>query len=294
MHTVNTITTNDALRARQVGITPTLLAGSFLSLIEACDMFADQVVNKVLQGLLTATPREEVLMGLYYRALGFGKAAMVLTALAHQQAITSAERSVLELYVDLELLHRNVAPDGVERVIAFTDAQRLKAARRTVKFFAAHPELDATPTFAAPHAEFIANNEERITARNVALWGRASAPDHWTDWTLEKRAKELDATIELRVTQGYDMRNFAVHTGLAGIVGFDKAHFEILCAQSLEGIAKCMVEILKVIGREFQFDKLIGNFWEQIEKLEEIPVWALVNKQLTSLGEPSRFGISPD
>ncbi len=52
----------------------------------------------------------------------------------HQQSLTSAERSIIELYIDMELVHRNVIADAIEKFNAFTDYQKLKAARRIDTF----------------------------------------------------------------------------------------------------------------------------------------------------------------
>jgi hypothetical protein len=48
--------------------------------------------------------------------LGFCKTVMLLKAIVHQQSITSAEPSVLELYVDRELLHRGAMEHAVDKI----------------------------------------------------------------------------------------------------------------------------------------------------------------------------------
>jgi hypothetical protein len=86
------------------------------------------------------------------------------------------------------------------------------------------------------------------------LWprddGKAPKPDHWSGISLPERAEKLGLEEELRVLEGYDMRNFAVHTGLTGIMGFDANAFEIMCSQAVHGIAECMMSALKIMGRE--------------------------------------------
>src|SRR5207249_2657804 len=127
----------------------TLLAGSYCCLLEAIDIFTQDLVNKVTTGLLNPSPRETVLIGFYYRSLGYCRTAIELKSVVHQQSLTSAERSVVELYVDMELIHRNVVADGVEKAIAFADVQKLKAAHRMDDFFAGNPGLDSNPSKAA-------------------------------------------------------------------------------------------------------------------------------------------------
>ena len=110
-----------------------------------------------------------------------------------------------------------------------------------------------------------------------------------TDLNLLDRAKKLDKTIELLVVEGYDMRNYAVHTGLAGVANLDKSAFEIMCAQSLEAIGHCMLGELHILGKEFELYKVIPNYWTLVDELDRVQIYAFADKALQSLGEPSRF-----
>ena len=40
------------------------------------------------------------------------------------------------------------------------------------------------------------------------------------------------------------MRNYAVHTGLTGMVNMEKTHFEMMCALGLQAIGECALESL--------------------------------------------------
>jgi hypothetical protein len=86
------------------------------------------------------------------------------------------------------------------------------------------------------------------------LWGKDKKgktilPDHWSGLNLPERAERIDKAIQDRVAQGNDMRNFAVHTGLSGVVNFEKAHLEMQCALSLKDIGECAAGGIKIIGR---------------------------------------------
>ena len=61
----------------------------------------------------------------------------------------------------MELIHRNAIPNGIEKFEAFTDVQKLKAARRMDMFFAENPNLDSQPSRASAHRAFIRNNVAR-------------------------------------------------------------------------------------------------------------------------------------
>ena len=86
------------------------------------------------------------------------------------------------------------------------------------------------------------------------LWGndkkgKTILPDHWSGLNLPERTERIDKATQDRVAQGYDMRNFAVHTGLLGVVNFEKAHLEMQCALSLKDIGECAVGASKSSAR---------------------------------------------
>ena len=72
-----------------------------------------------------------------------------------QQSITSAERSVLELYVDMELLHRDSIEHSVTKVLTFVDFQKLKAAKRVDRFYREHPALAKGRQSRSDHVEVL-------------------------------------------------------------------------------------------------------------------------------------------
>ena len=195
MYVENHLTDDDMQRAHDNCPNPppaTLLAGSYLSLLEAIDIFTRESVNPITSTLLAPTPRETAILGLYYRSLGFCRTSIELKSVVHQQSLTSAERSVIELYIDMELVHRNVIADAIEKFNVFTDYQKLKAARRMDGFFGANPDLDTNPSKATVHRQFIANNAARIDADVARLWGNNAKPQHWTGLDLINRSKKLD------------------------------------------------------------------------------------------------------
>jgi hypothetical protein len=299
MKFINHLSQEDMLRSTKIPATADLLAGAWLCLIEGCDLFATETVNPLIQLWKGMNQRETAFAGLYYRILGFCKTVMLLKAIFHQQSITSAERSVLELYVDMELLHRGAVEHVIEKIITHIDVQKLKAARRVVQFYADNPDLDATPSYSLPHQAFIATSADLTLQKAEILWGKDKKgktilPDHWSGLNLPERAERIDKAMQDRVARGYDMRNFAVHTGLSGVVNFETAHLEMQCALSLQDIGECAAGAMKIIGQEFQLYKGMSDFFERLDAVADIPVFAIADKKLQSVGEPARFMIQRD
>lgn len=54
------------------------------------------------------------------------------------------------------------------------------------------------------------------------------------------------------MVDGYDVRNFNVHTGLAGVMGFNREMFELVSSKALRNIADCMVSAITIVGAELR------------------------------------------
>lgn len=130
------------------------------------------------------------------------------------------------------------------------------------------------------------------------LWGRDKngkliKTEHWSLQSLRDRAKTLDKNMELLVLERYDMRNFAVHSGLAGIMNFSKERFGMMCAQALERIGTCMLVELHILGWELKLAVAIPNYAEILAELDRVQVYAFADKTLQALGEPVRHCVHP-
>jgi hypothetical protein len=287
------LTEDDVRRATEIPVTPRALAAGHIALLEACDSVCQEVVIPVIQQLNPTTDRQRALVGLFYRIMGFANTVTQLQSPVHQQSLTSAERSVTELWIDMELLHRDIIANGVEKILAFIDFQKLRAARRTVTFFQKHPELDETPSKSTPHHGFIEAKGADVEATARRLWpradGKAPKPDHWSGISLPERAEKLGLEEELRVLEGYDIRNFAVHTGLTGIMGLDANAFEIMCSQAAHGIAECMMSALRIMGRELNIHAQFEWYELVLEKLSHVALFTVADNALIAKGESRRY-----
>jgi hypothetical protein len=294
MYIVNELTDDDFQRVHDTCPDPPsamLIAGSFAALLEAIDIYTQETVHPVTSGMLALTDRQKVILGLYYRSVGFCRTAIELKSVIHQQSLTSAERSVIELYIDMELVHRNAIPDAVAKVIAFGDWQKLNAARRMDKFFTDNPALDEQPSKATVHRAYIASEEQRIIQRIAQLWGANAKPKYWSELNLIDRSKRLDKDAEYLVMKDYDRRNFYVHSGLVGVFNLSAQNFEQLCMFALNLIGGCMLNALKILGQELKFSKAIAGYDETMAALEQVQTLAFAYKVLQDQGAPQRYFI---
>jgi hypothetical protein len=294
MNIHNEITEEDLRRTEGVQPTPVMLAKSYYCGIEACDVFSKKLLNPVFATQLSPSEREKTILLHYYRIMAYCRSLLVLNNAIHFQSVASATRSILEIYLDMEILHRDLFADGVTRVAAFMEAQKLKAARKILKFFADNPMLDPSLSPIDVQREYVKNNEVRIDAQTESLWGldkrqKPKTLEHWTELDLKSRAVKLGKQFELLVNEGYDQRNFLIHTGLTGVSGLNSTDLTCLCALSYKTAHECLLGTFTVVVSELRLNAALQAFHEQREQLRRIPAWVLADEKLKSLGEPSRF-----
>ena len=74
VYIANDLSDDDMQRAHDVSPKPpppTLLAGSYLALLEAVNIFTQESVHKLTTTLLNLSAREQAILGLSYRSIGF-------------------------------------------------------------------------------------------------------------------------------------------------------------------------------------------------------------------------------
>jgi len=300
MRVINNVTMEDVEKSKQTPITPELLAGAFAAVLAGANLFIEETLVPVFRGILQPADEEILYLGMFYRVMGFAKTATELKSVIHQQTLTTIDRSVIELLVDLELLHQGKIADGARKCTAFVKTQRLKAARRTVKHYASHPQFDTTPSMATSHQEFIDREEAAVEALGIALWGvnglgKPKFPEHWSGINLLERAELLGPEMVHRVTDNYDVRNYAVHSGLAGISQLDSQAFAALCQMALKSIGDSVLAVLYLMGHRFELNKAISGYFETLKDIEESQYFVLTDLRLRVLGDTEqRFSFVAD
>jgi hypothetical protein len=276
--------------------TPLNIAAACLVSLRGIDIFINEYV------LPTATERlkndnENPVIGLFYRSIGFLRTAVILDGSIHMQTAGAIARSLIEIYLDLELLHRNAIPDGYTKCMSHIDLSKLKAARRVIEFYAKNTDLDTDPPSRADrHKLYVQNNAARIEQQAEALWGKDKngklvRPEHWSGSNQEGRAAKISKDAEVLVLEGYDLRNYAVHTGLAGVAGLDKIHFEIMYKTGLEDINTCLLKILRIVGEQLSMPIVVPHYFSLVDQLDGIRKAALCDILLRERGEKQRFTI---
>jgi hypothetical protein len=288
---------DDLRRAAAEPMTPPVITGAKLSQLNAIEALWTEVIHPFVHSHDSLPIRQLAFAAIGDRMIGHARVVPKLNSLVYQQSVTAAERSLIELWLDLQILHLNIFPDGPERIFAFAEYQKLLSARRTVQFFAEHPVLDRDPTSTAPHRRFIQQNAARIDEQTHTYWGKPTKGvrqvEHWSSLKLKDRAKAVGSEAQLLVIYGYDMRNFSVHSGISALVNVPPGALELIHVQSVGNVAQCMMDALRVLGKELAISKTIEPYDAILDYLDDVPSYSATDAILRSKGEPQRYFFKP-
>ena len=304
MEISHSLTEADVQRAAKIYTGPKLMAEAQQKAMGAIDHYIGAFVMPQMQGALNKSDLEVALFGLYYRPLAFMKTALMLSHPWNFQTLSGMSRVVIEIYLDMELIYQGKVLDAVHRFNTHADALKLRAARRMTEFYTQHPHLHFDQVSFDVHTAFVKNNEASIDAASRALWGwnkklnRPNVPDHWASkageptFSLPKRAKALGPRFEQLVVDQYDMRNFHIHSGVAGTAFQNAETMTATCALAYPVINACLLGSTRIVGETLKLHRVVQNFFISLKSLEDLAGFILADLKLQTLGEPSKLTFS--
>lgn len=285
----------DVARADQTQVTPSIFANATFEGVRALRVFSELHVKPLLQGLLTTTPRERAVLGLYYRLSAHLASARRLDGRIHFQAIASAARSAFELSLDLALLATDTTNEPIDRIIAFTRVERYRVARRLVDFYATRqipPDLNirAQRQLCADQTEVAA-----VEALVVRYWsctkkGAPNWPKHWSRFAEARgRAKHVSPDWEERYVRHYNVLSWHIHSGLVGVTGLSPDMFDVFVSDAHRLMRDSVIDAYDIIGDELHLAPAMERWNDTLQFLRRVSGFALLDLRLQELGEPSRF-----
>ena len=246
------------------------LVGRLHGVLISLHQFDELEVRGVVRGLLSPTPRDICFTGLYYRTTASAATLQLLKEAQHFQAISNAARTMFELSVDIRLL--DVVPDAVEKMLTFSDVERLRAARNILKFKNANPAVNVDD--AKVYETFVQTNEAAIDAKRAALWPNLKKVDHWSGMNLRERVDKLKAPFDLIYEIEYPRLSWATHAGLVGVTNLDADVFIAICGNALGIAANAYEEVLRAVIKECKIDKGVGQIHEKLRLAKMLPFTA--------------------
>ncbi len=286
---------NDVVRARHVAVTPTLVANATFEGVRAAFCYWVFHLKAVMQGLLDRKPREQAVLGLFYRAMGYVASIRRLNAPIHVQAIASSARSLFELGLDMALFSQDQTDDSPGRIAAFTRVERYRVAKKVLDFYAGRP---VPPDLSlAEQQATVADVVETAAVESLVqqYWGRnrkgeLNWPKHWSAFPETRgRAQHVGGPWEERYVRQYYMLSWQIHGGLTEVAELPKEAFDILASQAHQLATGVILDCYRILGSELHLASSIPKWTNHLNFLEHVVGLALVDGRLQALGEPARL-----
>lgn len=284
-------TTHDAMRVfRKLtlpvgteGIDPNTMPERCYTMLKSLSEFDRLEIAGVVRGVLAKTDRDNCFVGNYYRAKAHVDTLLSLKSAKDLQAIAMVARGLFELAVDTKLI--DAVPDAVKKILVFSDVEKLRAARKIVKYKAANP---AAAVDASIHSAFIAAEAQRIEAERAAVWPGVKKLTHWSGQDLAQRVALLKAPFDEIYEVEYPELSWYVHSGLTGFVNLKAESFNLLAGKQNKLAGECFVVVLTAVIDEFGIAKADDKKKNKLKLAKLYPFMdnpeerAMVEKELLS------------
>jgi Family of unknown function (DUF5677) len=243
------------------------LVGRMHGVLISLQKFDELEIRAVVKGLISPTPRDVCFAGVYYRTAANASTLRLLNNAQHFQSISMAARAMFELSVDIRLL--DVVSDGVEKMLAFSDVERLRAARNIVKFKNAHPSVEIDD--AQVYEDYVHANGVAIDGRRQAVWPNLKKIDHWSGMNLRERVEKLKAPFDETYEVEYPRLSWQTHAGLAGVTNLDTDVFIAMSGNALGIAANAYEEVLHAVINEYEMDKIEEKIHDKLRLAKMLP-----------------------
>lgn len=220
--------------------------------------------------------RDESLIGLWQRTFCWLKSLKKLNSDSDFQAIATASRALLEIYVDMIFLHFDKTNNNADKLFWFYKSEKLKAVELKVDFEKKN-NLQVDPVF----LDFLAEEKTEIENNRRRIWNVTKHPNikRWTGNDLKRDCKEADKFQLLDIERflgntllhfyetKYRFTNWDIHSGISAIYGYKSQKFSLKNFFYYWDCSNFGILCTKLIFTDLEFNKVIPNFEEEFERL---------------------------
>jgi hypothetical protein len=264
-------TSHDAMRVFRklsisIGPDSATFSERLYTVIKNLNEFDKKEIYGVVSGLIAQTDRDRCFRGIYLRAKANVESLLSLRYHRDFQAIAMVTRSLFELAVDMKLIEQ--IPDAVTKIAAFSEVEKLRAARMIVAFKTAHPSASVDATVPAM---FIKNNADTIEMQRNTVWGAKAKVSHWSGLSLKERVTLVKEPFEEMYANKYPQLSWYTHA--AGLAGFDlkTSSYEKLATTHHYLAVQLYKLLLRAIIDEYQFVKWDSKIFDKMKLAEQMP-----------------------
>ncbi len=231
-----------------------------------------QDLKDKFDAILEKSNKEMSIYGMFLRNLCFLKTLKKCNQVSDVQTIVHANRTLIELVVDLIMLLHDTTGEVDKKIRAWEESAKLKAAKAVINYF--KNKQIKIPSDCKAQENFIQNNETIIENQRKFHWNKTTHPDRWTNNSLEIDVKNADSLHRTNLEELYALEyrrmNWFTHgSGLTGMRNLDLEGFYNVCGLAYAACGKlgllCAKLNLEAFGY-FQFNGIYTERWNQINK----------------------------
>ncbi|MGI8787444.1 MAG: hypothetical protein ACR2HG_06775 [Pyrinomonadaceae bacterium] len=222
--------------------------------------------------------RDDCIKGLWSRIYFWLYSLSRLNATRDFQAFGSANRAILEITIDLVLLHQDKSNSSGWKMYWWSRSEKLQGAEQVIKFFI-EANIDI-PNIYTEQQNFIKREQPMISHMRKMLWN-GKHPKRWTgNRYLSEDVKNADVfwggkflevlnktLLEYFQTE-YKKMNWYVHSGVASFWDLPKESFPIISAFFLKGCSDFASLSTQIVIKDFGLSEHLPNYKQELEKLE--------------------------
>lgn len=246
-----------------------------------------QAKSPLFDGLLERSStgyRDASLKGLFYRARAWMHTLEKLNQTRDIQAIYAANRALLEITVDMLLIHYDKSNESGWRMYWWAESEKMRLAELLIKYY---QELNQPiPEEYMPISEAYESDKSNVDSMRKSLWpdkkypDRPRHPDRWTgranlyediNYVDENLGSlilsELNFTLKSYYRSEYRRMNWYIHSGVASFWNISPNTMDLMCGLAFKHCADLAFLCTKIVLLDFDFDKSITNLkdeWDDV------------------------------
>lgn len=259
-----------------------LFACSRFESVRAIRVFREEYLKPLEDAMIAPKDRENALLALFRRQIAVLHSVALIGGPVHFQSLASAGRMIFELGVDIALVGNDPTDESAERLVAFSQVERLRVSQKVARFYethspprtldlAMHKEMAGDVVLQKRAADFVA----QYWVLPKGLTAEKYRPTHWSRYQdLRLRAQALDigsdSKWEGRYVEVYPTLSWHIHAGAVGIVGMPEESFEAVAATAYGVITDVMLDSCETLGKELFWAKTMPEWRDRLEFLRQV------------------------
>lgn len=240
--------------------------------------------------------RDACIKTLFCRAVAWLQTLEKMNHTVCFQAVVSSNRSLMEIVVDLILLHHDKTNHSGWKMYWWGLSEKLKACEETIEFYKG-PGM-ALPDMYEPRQDFINREKAQIEDMRKILWPtKTGHPRRWTGKDLKDDLKQADVlhgdlvkkelTVTLREVYQTEFRlmSWQAHSGVAGVWNVPPESFNMTCGFAFLRSADLGMLCTKIVLKDFGLTDHLQGLDREWNLLKEYRAKAFFDIQTQRLGK---------